>query len=194
MLLHEKLKNIRLVLASASPRRQFLLHELGVTFSVRIKDVEESFPAHLRREEIPIFLAEKKSAASLDTLTPDELLITADTIVWLEGKVLNKPSDLVEASQMLRMISGKMHEVVTAVCLKTLNKSKTFYTVSEVYFKNLTDEEIGFYLEKYQPLDKAGAYGVQEWIGYIGVKSIKGSYFNIMGLPVHELHAEMMAF
>jgi septum formation protein len=194
MLLHEKLKPLRLVLGSASPRRQQLLQGLGLTFQVRINEVEENFPVELQREQIPVYLAEKKSAAALDQLAEDELLITADTVVWLDGRVLNKPSDLNEAKQMLHQIAGKTHEVITAVCLRDIHKSHTFYVVSEVSFRALDDEMIGWYVNNYRPLDKAGAYGVQEWIGYVGVNDIKGSFFNVMGLPLHELYAELMAF
>lgn len=194
MLLQEKIKDIRVILASGSPRRQFLLGELGIDFQVRLSEVEEDFPAHLKREEIPVFLAVKKSLAGAQNLADDELLITADTIVWIDGRVLNKPANPEEALEMLRQLSGKMHEVISAVCLRNRRKSHTFYVVSEVIFRPLTEEEIRYYVNRFSPLDKAGAYGVQEWIGYIGVEAIRGSFYNVMGLPLSEVYSEMMAF
>jgi len=194
MLLQEKIKDTRVILASGSPRRQFLLGELGIDFQVRLSEVEEDFPAHLKREEIPVFLAEKKSLAGAQNLADDELLITADTIVWIDGRVLNKPANPEEALEMLRQLSGKMHEVISAVCLRNRRKSHTFYVVSEVIFRPLTEEEIRYYVNRFSPLDKAGAYGVQEWIGYIGVEAIRGSFYNVMGLPLSEVYSEMMAF
>lgn len=182
----------KIVLASQSPRRQYLLKELGFEFEVRTKEVDEDFPAKLRRHEIPVYLCEKKAAAY--ELSSDELLITADTIVWVDNDALNKPQDKQDAIRMLTILSGRMHEVITAVCLKTRESMHSFYVVTDVYFKNLTAEEIEYYIDNYKPYDKAGAYGAQEWVGYIGVEKIHGSYFNVMGLPVKELYEELMRF
>jgi septum formation protein len=194
MLLHHKIAQTNLILASKSPRRQQLLRDLGLTFEIREFDVEEEFPAVLKREAIPLYLSKLKAEEAKKTLSPTELLVTADTIVWLRNQVLNKPADAAEARQMLAKLSGQMHEVITAVSLTSTVKSISFYTVTEVWFKALTEEEITYYVDKFLPLDKAGAYGVQEWIGYIGVERINGSYFNVMGLPVKELYEELLAF
>jgi septum formation protein len=183
----------RLVLASQSPRRQYLLKELGLEFEIKTKDIEEDFPTYLRREEIPLYLCEKKAAAYND-LEDDQLLITADTIVWVDTDPLNKPKDKPDAIRMLNTLSGRMHEVITAVCLKSKERTTSFYAVTDVYFKDLTSEEIEYYVDTYKPYDKAGAYGAQEWIGYIGIEKIHGSYFNVMGLPLKELYEELMRF
>lgn len=184
----------KIVLASKSPRRQFLLKELGLDFELRTKDVDEDFPEDLKREQIPLYLCEHKAAAFNDELAEDELIITADTIVWVNHRVLNKPADKVEAIEMLTELSGTMHEVYTGVCLLTKHKKRVFFDRTEVYFKELTEEEILFYIDSYSPYDKAGAYGAQEWIGYIAVDKIVGSYFNVMGLPVHKLYEQLRAF
>lgn len=186
------LKNIekyKVVLASQSPRRQELLRGLQIDFSVKVMDVEENYPNNLVGVDIPMHLAEKKANAyAIDSET---LLITADTIVWHEGLVLGKPKDKMEAKRMLRQLSGKTHEVITGVCIRTTLKQKVFHAVSEVHFANLTENEIDYYLENFEPYDKAGSYGVQEWIGYIGVEHINGSYFNVMGLPIQRLYNEL---
>lgn len=183
-----------IILASQSPRRQQLLKELGFDFETRAKEVSEEFPSKLRREEIPLHLCEKKSDAFANELTDGQLLITADTIVWADNEVLNKPKDHDEAVKMLNKLSGKMHEVITAVCLRTSDKKESFYVTTDVYFKDLTQEEIEYYVTNYQPFDKAGAYGVQEWIGYIGIEKINGSYYNVVGLPVKELYEALQKF
>ncbi len=185
----------KLILGSASPRRQELLKSLGFEFLNRPMKVDEGeWPTDLKGEEICIFLAEKK-ADSYDTeLKNDELLITADTIVWCEGKVYNKPENFAEGKRMLESLSGKMHEVFTAVCLKGANKQTTFYDVSKVYFKKLKTDEIEYYLTNFSPYDKAGGYGVQDWIGYIGIEKIEGSFYNVMGLPVKKLFDELIKF
>jgi septum formation protein len=183
------LNKYQLILASQSPRRQELLRGLNIPFSVQVIDVEEDYPDEILGEEIPRYLAEKKADAySLDENT---MLITADTIVWLENRVLGKPTDKEDAVRMLNDLSGKTHEVITGVCITTKTKRKTFSVVSRVRFATLTPEEIEFYVEKYRPYDKAGAYGIQEWIGYIGVEYIEGSFYNIMGLPIQRLYAEL---
>jgi septum formation protein len=204
---------MKIILASNSPRRKELLSGLGFEYEVRtLPGLDESYPDGLSMEEIPQYISRKKAAAY--TLGEDELLITADTIVWLDGEVLGKPADEEEARQMLRKLSGKTHQVVTGVTLKTLlnlplkgrlaNQDAlplrkdlgeavlhSFASVSQVTFAQLSDEEINYYVSHYRPMDKAGAYGIQEWIGYIGVTSIQGSYFNVMGLPVQRLYTEM---
>lgn len=184
----------KLILGSGSPRRQELLKSLGFDFLNKPMSVDESFPIELQAEEIPLYLAEKKADAYKEELKDDEILITADTIVWCEGKVFNKPENFVEGKKMLETLSGKMHEVFTGVCLKSGNKQTTFYDVSKVYFKKLKAEEIEYYLIHYSPYDKAGGYGVQEWIGYIGIDKIEGSFYNVMGLPVKELYEELIKF
>jgi septum formation protein len=186
--------NYTIILASQSPRRQQLLKELGIDFETRIKDVNEDFPHKLRREEIPLHLCEKKSDAFAEELKDGELLITADTIVWAQNEVLNKPKDHEDAVKMLSMLSGKMHEVLTGVCLRSADKKHSFYVSTDVYFKQLEQEEIEYYVTNYKPFDKAGAYGVQEWIGYIGIEKIHGSYYNVMGLPVKELYDALKVF
>jgi septum formation protein len=184
----------QIILGSNSPRRQELLKSLGFTFLNKPINADESFPANLQAEEICLYLAEKKADAYAEDLQDDEILITADTIVWCEGKVFNKPANFVEGKKMLETLSGKMHEVFTGVCLKSGNKQTTFYDVSKVYFKKLKPEEIEYYLTNYSPYDKAGGYGVQDWLGYIGIDKIEGSFYNVMGLPVKELYEELVKF
>jgi septum formation protein len=184
----------KLILGSNSPRRQELLKSLGFTFINKPINADESFPKDLIAEEIPLYLAEKKADAYADDLSDNEILITADTIVWCEGKVFNKPENFVEGKKMLESLSGKMHEVFTGVCLKSGNKQTTFYDVSKVYFKKLKPEEIDYYLMNFKPYDKAGSYGVQDWLGYIGIDKIEGSFYNVMGFPVKEVYEELMKF
>lgn len=184
-----------LILGSASPRRQELLKSLGFEFLNKPLKVDESvWPKNLEAQEIPIFLAELKADAYEAELKDDELLITADTVVCCEGKVFNKPENFAAGKNMLEELSGKMHEVFTAVCLKSANKQTTFYDVSKVYFKKLKTEEIEYYLTNFSPYDKAGGYGVQDWIGYIGIDKIEGSFYNVMGLPVKKLYEELIKF
>lgn len=190
----EELKKYHFILASKSPRRQFLLKDLGLDFEIHTKEVNESFPTDLKAEQIPLYLCEKKANAFDEELNNNTIVITADTIVWIENKVLNKPENLDDAVRMLKLLSGKMHEVFTGVCIKSKNKSKTFYACTKVYFKTLSDYEIEFYVNNFHPFDKAGAYGAQEWIGYIAVEKIEGSYFNVMGLPLKELYEELLVF
>ena len=184
----------QIILGSNSPRRQELLKILGFNFLNKPINADESFPINLLAEEIPLYLAEKKADAYEDDLKDTEILITADTIVWCEGKVFNKPANFVEGKKMLEALSGKMHEVFTGVCLKSGNKQTTFYDVSKVYFKKLKPEEIEYYLINFTPYDKAGGYGVQDWLGYIGIDKIEGSFYNVMGLPVKELYEELIKF
>ncbi len=184
----------QIILGSNSPRRHELLTSLGFKFLNKPINADESFPIDLLAEEIPLYLAEKKADAYEDELKDNEILITADTIVWCEGKVFNKPANFVEGKLMLETLSGKMHEVFTGVCLKSGNKQTTFYDVSKVYFKKLKPEEIEYYLMNFSPYDKAGGYGVQDWLGYIGIDKIEGSFYNVMGLPVKELFEELVKF
>ena len=180
----------RIILASNSPRRRELLAGLDIDFEVRVKeDISENYPPHLSMEEIPQYISRVKSEAY--SLEPDELIITADTIVWTDNCVLGKPTSAIEAQKMLQRLSGKTHQVVTGVTLATTEWSTSFASVTDVTFACLSDEEIRYYVDRYAPMDKAGAYGVQEWIGYVGVTRLSGSYFNVMGLPVQRLYSEL---
>jgi septum formation protein len=190
----EQFSKFNIILASQSPRRQQLLSDIGIKFSVKALDVDESFPEGLSKEEIPVYLAELKAKAFLCELKENDLVITADTIVWLDGEVLGKPGDRAEAIKMLQKLSNHEHQVVTGVCLSSKAKQKSFFTVSNVTFKELTDDEIEYYVDNYKPYDKAGAYGIQEWIGYIGITHIEGSFFNVMGLPIQKLYSELLKF
>ncbi len=188
----DNLKKYRVILASNSPRRKELLSGLGIDYEVKtLPGIEESYPYTLKGEEIPLYIASEKADAYRDSMQPDELIITADTIVWLDGVVMGKPKDEEDARNMLRCLSGKTHQVMTGVCLTTTGFRKSFSTVTDVTFTDLTEEEIHYYVEHYKPMDKAGAYGIQEWIGFVGVQSIAGSYFNVMGLPVQRLYKEL---
>jgi septum formation protein len=194
-MIHQRFENFHLILASQSPRRQYLLKELGLNFEICTTNVPETYPDGLEDEQVAIHLAEQK-ADSFDTgrLDPKTVIIAADTIVCIDGEILGKPGNYKEAVGMLTKLSGKRHEVITAVCLKSKFKKKTFSVISSVYFKDLTQEEIDYYIENFQPFDKAGGYGIQEWIGYIGISKIEGSFFNIMGLPVKEFYEELLKF
>ena len=185
----DNLKKYHIILASNSPRRKELMSGLGINYTIKIlPNIDESYPDTLIGKNIPEYIACKKADAYRETISSKELLITADTIVWSEGKVLGKPMNHTEAINMLRALSGKKHQVFTGVCLTTTEWQHSFTATSEVEFDNLSDEEIEYYVNHYQPIDKAGAYGIQEWIGYIGVKSISGSFYNIMGLPIQKLY------
>lgn len=184
-----------IILASNSPRRKELLSGLDFDYEVKVlPDIDESYPCHLQGEDIAIYIAKEKAHAYACYMNNDTLLITADTIVLLEGRVYGKPLNGDEAKQMLRDLSGKMHEVITGVCITSKTKQKSFAVSSKVRFATLDEDEIEYYVEKYKPLDKAGAYGIQEWIGYVAVEYISGSYFNIMGLPVQRLYQELKQF
>lgn len=189
------IQDYKIILASNSPRRKELLSGLGLQYEVKVlPEIDESYPDTLEKEKVAEYIAEKKAEAHTSLLEENTLLITADTIVLLDGKIYGKPEDEGEAIQMLKELSGKIHEVITGVCLTTLEKRKSFSVVSEVRFAQLEDSEIEYYVSKYKPLDKAGAYGVQEWIGYVAVEYMSGSYFNIMGLPIQRLYQEMKSF
>ena len=185
----------KLILASNSPRRRELLGGLGLDFEVRVlPGIDESYPQELQGGDIPLFISREKANAYIGQLRADELLITADTIVWLEGQVLEKPKDEADARRMLHALSGKTHQVFTGVCLTTTEKQVAFSCQSDVTFCQLSDDEIDYYVNNFRPLDKAGAYGVQEWIGYVGVERIEGSFFNVVGLPVQRLYQALKAF
>ncbi|KAA6351728.1 Septum formation protein Maf [termite gut metagenome] len=184
--------NYKIILASNSPRRQELLTGLGIEYTIKIMpDIDESYPQTLKGEDIPLYIARKKADAYKAAIQPDELVITADTIVWLDGEMLGKPYNESEAIQMLGKLSGKTHQVITGVYLTTADWQRSFSSVTEVTFAMLTQEEIDYYVKNYHPFDKAGSYGVQEWIGFVGVKSISGSYYNVMGLPIQRLYKEL---
>ena len=188
----DNLKKYKVILASNSPRRKELLAGLGVDYEVRtLPDVDESYPDTLQGADIPLYIAKEKADAYRNMLQPGELMITADTIVWLDGRVLGKPKDREDALCMLRDMSGRTHEVFTGVCITTTEWQRSFAAQTEVRFAELSEEEITYYGDKFQPMDKAGAYGVQEWIGFIGVENISGSYYNIMGLPVQRIYNEL---
>lgn len=189
------LQKYRIVLGSNSPRRKELLSGLDIDFEVEvIPGIDESYPETLTAEEIPLYIARQKAAAYLDRMTDNELLITADTIVATYDRILGKPADREEAADMLRYLSDHVHEVVTGVCLTTKEKTVSFSVTSAVSFAKLEEDDIMYYVEKYCPLDKAGSYGIQEWIGYIGVEAINGSFYNVMGLPVQRLYQELKKF
>lgn len=191
----DNLSKYRLVLASNSPRRRSLLAGLDIDFEVRvIKGIDESYPEGLEVTDIPLYIATSKAEAYKSTMADDELIITADTVVIAQGRVLGKPASFDEAFEMLRSLSSIEHKVVTGVCLLTKDKISRFKSESSVRFASLDDDEITYYLDKYKPYDKAGAYGIQEWIGYIGVQTINGCFYNVMGLPVQKLYQELRRF
>ena len=185
---------MKIVLASQSPRRQELLWNLGIQFRLQIPEVDESFPVDLPVRMVPSYLSEKKARAAGDYLKFDELLIAADTVVILDGRIFNKPADKEEAKEMLSILSGQMHEVVTGVTLMTREKSTTFSELTRVYFRELSAEAIEYYVSKYKPLDKAGAYGIQDFIGYVAIEKVNGCFYNVMGLPMSRLVKELKLF
>ena len=188
----ENIQHYKIVLASNSPRRRELLSGLNLEYTVRVlPDIDESYPDTLKGEEIPMYISREKAKAYRNSMAEDELIITADTVVCINEKVLGKPRTQEEAKEMLRELSGKTHQVITGVCLMTCGLQRTFSATTQVKFAVLTEDEIEFYVEKFRPLDKAGAYGVQEWIGFVGVSRLEGSYFNVMGLPVQRLYQEL---
>lgn len=192
-MLKDKLKNYKLVLASGSPRRQQFLHDLDVDFEIRLKDVEEIYPDYLQGAEITDYLALLKAQA-LDNLTNNEIVITSDTIVWHNNKALGKPKDYDDAFAILKSLSGKTHEVITSVCIKNSGKTDVFNETTRVTFNILSDEEVKYYLDNYKPFDKAGAYGIQEWIGLVAIAKIEGSYANVVGLPVDKVYQYLCKF
>ena len=182
------IKNYKLILASASPRRQQLMKDAGFTFEVRLKNVEEKYPQELHLENVPEYLSKVKASAFREELKVDEVLITADTVVCIHDRILGKPADRKEAISMLQELSGNRHLVVTGVSVTTRTEQLSFSSRTDVFFKHLSNEEIIFYVDTYKPFDKAGAYGIQEWIGYIGIERIEGSFYNVMGLPIQKLY------
>jgi septum formation protein len=188
------LTDYNFILASRSPRRQELLRMLGISFTVSDSEVEETFPEGLLKSEIPVYLAKLKANPLLSALREKDLLITADTVVFLNGEIIGKPANHAEAEEILQKLSGKEHQVISGVCLSSVEKQVSFHSMSKVRFKKLRTEEIQFYIKTYKPFDKAGAYGIQEWIGLVGITRIEGSYTNIMGLPVQELYEAIIRF
>ncbi len=192
-MIHTKLKDKHIILASGSPRRQQFLKDLQLDFTVKLKEVEEIFPKKLKGKEITEFLAKLK-ASPFTNLKENDILITADTIVWYKNKMMGKPKSADEAIAMLQKLSGKKHNVYSSVCLKSKDKEVVFSAKTTVFFKKITDDEIRYYVTNFNPTDKAGSYGIQEWLGYIGVKKIKGSFFNVVGFPVHKFYKELLQF
>jgi septum formation protein len=193
-MLHKKFKNTKIILASGSPRRQAFFKDLDLDFEIRLKEIEEIFPDHLQSLEITDYLAQLKAKAFDGELKENELLITSDTLVWLEGKALGKPIDYADAFLMLQSMSNKTHEVITSVCFKTVSKIEIINDVTKVTFSTLTDESVAYYLDNYKPFDKAGSYGIQEWIGLIAITKIEGSYTNVVGLPTQKVYDYLLNF
>jgi septum formation protein len=193
-MLADILKSRHIILASSSPRRQELIKGLGLDFEIRIKPVKEEYPDRLRHFEISDYLAQLKSMPFVDELTPNDILITSDTIVWHNESALGKPKDNTDAFEMLKALSGQTHEVITSVCFKSIRAEKTINSITKVTFKPLSDEEIWYYLNNFKVLDKAGAYGIQDWIGQVGVTKIEGSYFNVMGFPMNHIYKTLLTF
>jgi septum formation protein len=192
--LAQKLQKYHVILGSASPRRKELLQGLDIPFDVILKNTQEIIDATLPFEQIPLDIAQQKFKAFLPDLSAQDFLITADTLVFCEGKSVGKPKNKIEAKEMISFLSGKAHSVVTGVCFGTRQKQEAFYQLSQVTFATMNEADIDYYIAKYKPLDKAGAYGVQEWIGYMGIESICGSYYNVMGLPVHSLYYRILDY
>ncbi|WBX74637.1 Maf-like protein [Tenacibaculum pacificus] len=191
-MLSNKLSNYNIILASNSPRRQELIKDLDVPFTIKTKEVEEIYPENLKASEITDFLSDLKSKPFEDELTEKDLLITSDTIVWHNNKALGKPKNYDEAFEMLKSLSDNTHQVITSICISNKNFKNIFNDTTTVTFKKLTDDEVHYYIKNYQPFDKAGAYGIQEWIGKIAITKIEGSYFNVMGFPIHKLYKELI--
>lgn len=190
----QNLQHKRIKLASKSPRRQQLLEGLGITFDVWTKDVDETYPEHLQQEEIPVYLASKKADAFRKELRDGDVLITADTIVWIDGQVLNKPEDRNDAIRMIGLLNGNTHDVYTGVSIVSLEKTELLWDRTRVHFARLSSEEIEHYIDNYSPFDKAGSYGAQDWIGLVAIDRLDGSYFNVMGLPVHKVYQALKTF
>lgn len=190
-MLRHKLKHLHIILASGSPRRQEFFRELDIDFEIRLKPVEEVYPEHLKAEEITNYLAELKANAFEGELRENDLLITSDTIVWLDGKALGKPQDEADAMRMLQSLSGNTHQVITSVCFKTLHTTETLFDVTQVSFQPMTDEALAYYMKRCQPFDKAGSYGIQDWIGLAAISKIEGSYANVVGMPMHLVYHKL---
>ncbi|MCK9411188.1 MAG: Maf family nucleotide pyrophosphatase [Prolixibacteraceae bacterium] len=192
--LTNKLSNYSIILGSQSARRKELFAGLNLPFHVEVREIEENFPAEMSAFDVPEFLSIQKTIPFKDDFKQDVLLITSDTIVLIDNQILGKPSDYKHAFEMLQLLSGRKHMVITGVCITTIDKQITFSDRTDVFFKSLSADEIDYYLTHYQPYDKAGSYGVQEWIGYVAIKKIEGSYFNVMGLPIQRLYEELLKF
>lgn len=190
-MLRHKLNHLHIILASGSPRRQEFFRELDIDFEIRLKPVEEVYPEHLKAEEITNYLAELKANAFEGELRENDLLITSDTIVWLDGKALGKPQDEADAMRMLQSLSGNTHQVITSVCFKTLHTTETLFDVTQVSFQPMTDDALAYYLKRCQPFDKAGSYGIQDWIGLAAISKIDGSYANVVGMPMHLVYHKL---
>lgn len=191
-MLNQLLKDHHIILASGSPRRQQFFKDLNLDFSIQLKEIEEIYPKHLVAAEIPSYLAELKAKAFENSLRPHDILITSDTIVWHKATALGKPKSLEEAKSMITTLSGSTHEVITSICFSTATTTKTVYHTTQVTFADLQPAAIDYYVDTYKPLDKAGAYGIQEWIGLIGITKVVGSYFNVVGLPTHLVYETLM--
>ncbi len=192
-MLRKKFENTKIILASGSPRRQQFFKEFDVDFEIRLREIEEVFPSHLQSYEITNYLAQLKADA-FDDLKENELLITSDTLVWLENEALGKPIDEADAIKMVQKLAGKTHQVVTSVCFKTKTKSDIIYDITQVTFSELSLEAIEYYIKKHQPLDKAGSYGIQDWIGLVGISKIEGSYTNVVGLPTEKVYQYLLNY
>ena len=191
-MLTEKIKKYSIILATQSPRRHYLMKEAGFEFTISdLHSVEERFPEGLDKFEIPVYLAEIKSKAYSRPVLKNEILITADTIVWFQDQLIGKPKDRDDAYKTLQDLSGNMHEVITGVCIRTYDKTYCFHAHTEVFFSKIKESELNYYIDNFEPFDKAGAYGIQDWIGFIGIERIRGSYFNVMGLPIQKLYREL---
>ncbi|WP_298309011.1 Maf-like protein [Flavobacterium sp.] len=188
------LKDYKIILASGSPRRQQFFKDFDLKFEIRLKEIEEIYPDNLKAEEITNYLAELKAQAFEGELASNEILITSDTLVWLNGKALGKPKDYDDAFQILKSLSNQTHEVITSVCFKTNIKTETIFDVTKVSFRELSGDSIRYYLDNYKPFDKAGAYGIQEWIGLIGIHKIEGSYTNVVGLPTEKVYTYLTSY
>lgn len=192
-MLSEKLKNYNVILASGSPRRHHFFKEIGIDFTIDIREIDEIYPNHLRGVEITDYLSKLKASAFTE-LSENDILITSDTIVWHQGKAVEKPKDIDDAFRMLQSFSGRMHKVFTSVTFTGKNFQKTIHDTTKVWFNTLSDEEITYYLDNFKPFDKAGSYGIQEWLGYIAINKIEGSYNNVMGLPTHLVYKTLLGF
>lgn len=192
-MLRERLKKYHVILASGSPRRQQFFKELDFDYVIDVREIEETYPPHLKGAQITDYLSQLKAAA-FDQLSASDLVITSDTIVWKDHIAIGKPNNFSEAKKMLLNLSGEMHEVITSVCFTTKGQQRTIHDTTKVWFKELTEEEIEYYLNNYKPYDKAGSYGVQEWIGYIAINRLEGSYFNVMGLPTRLVYKTLLEF
>lgn len=193
-MLNERLKNNRLILASGSPRRHDFFRELGLDFEIRLKEIDEIYPTHLKGSEITDYLSKLKAKAFVNDLQENDILITADTIVWLEGKAIGKPKNKEDSIKMLKKLSGKTHQVISSFCISSITNQVIKNDITNVKFSRLNDSEIEYYIDKFKPYDKAGSYGIQEWIGYIGIERIEGSYFNVMGFPIQKFYRAILNF